>query len=316
MLLMLMVGFLYVVARDMDSAKVKVFTWTLALGTAVEVFLGWLNIFGIYPWMAWVVPDQIGRAMGLLTHPNYWGSLMALVIPIMWALMGPIAVLLIMIPVVVSHSANPVISSLAGIVVCAWPELNKKTKYFLIGSASAVVGFVMNRHEWRLNGRREVWEAIWPEIMRYPIIGQGLGDWRVWADQWNAKYRTPGWATLQAHNEIYQMWFELGLIGVAIILVMALQAAVCFRIVWKFQNTGGPRVLWGRIPIERAWLGVFTAAIVNSFASPTFHLPAQAAIAMFALARIQATAVKYSIADTIVSTKNAAKGRRKENSNA
>ena len=320
MLLMLTVGALYVAARSMSTQHARLFMWSLSLGVSVELVLGYLNIFKIYPWMSWVVPDQVGRAMGLLTHPNYWGSLMALALPAMWSLVGPVAVVAIMVPVVLSYSAGPVISALAGIVVCAWPELGKKMKYLLIAGSSAVAVGVMQVHEWRLNGRREIWQAIWPEILKYPFKGQGLGDWRVWADHYNHKISLASgkpevFASLQAHNEIYQVLFELGLIGVAIVGYMALQAAVCSIVVWKHQtHTQG----WYLKPIgvERAWLAVVVVACVNSLVSPTFHLPAQAAIAMFALARVQYHAVRYETLVEEAGNKVAGKGRRKGKYNA
>jgi hypothetical protein len=308
LLLFTFVALLYVVARGMDYQKVRLFTWALAAGVAVELVLGWMNLFKIYPWMSWVVPDQIGRPMGLLTHPNYWGSLMALVLPIMWALAGPLAVIAIMIPVVLSYSSGPVISALAGIAVAAWPELGKRTKYAMVAGASAITAWVMTVHEWRLSGRREVWQAIWPEVIRYPFMGQGLGDWRVWADQYNAKEsaiqgKPIVFATLQAHNEPYQLLFELGLIGVAIAAVWALQAGVCAKFAWAATSAKRGAGWWKHpISLERAWIAVLVAAVVNSLGSPTFHLPAQAALAIFALARVQATACAWSTFDKLTST--------------
>ena len=103
LLLLSLVGLLYVAARQMDFPQVRIFTWVLAVGVGFELVLGWMNLFKVYPWMSWVVPDQMGRPMGLLTHPNYWGSLMAIAAPIMWALLGPLALIAIMIPIFLSY---------------------------------------------------------------------------------------------------------------------------------------------------------------------------------------------------------------------
>lgn len=310
------VSYLYAVARDMDAPRVRLFCWALAAGIGFELALGYLNLFHIYPWMGWVLPDQVGRAMGLLTHPNYYGSVMALSLPIMWALLGPLAAIAILVPVVLSHSAGPVISAFAGIVVAVWPDLGRKTRYFVLGLVSGVASWVMTVHEWRLSGRREVWQAVWPELIRYPLIGQGFGDWRVWAEQYNAKLgavtgKIEAFATLQAHNEPYQLLFELGLIGLVLGLLIVLQAGVSARIVWKKNNEVRRPDWWKRpIPWDMAWLGVVVVAVVNSFGSPTLHLPAQAAIAVFALARLQSSATTWLAFDKPVVSLGRARGAR------
>jgi hypothetical protein len=323
LLLTLLVSYLYAVARDMDIPRTRLFCWVLAAGVGFELVLGYLNLFHIYPWMAWVLPDQTGRAMGLLTHPNYWGSIMALTLPIMWALLGPLAAVAILIPIVVSHSAGPVLSAFAGIIVAIWPDLGRKTRYFVIGLATGAASWVMTVHEWRLSGRREVWQAIWPELIRYPLIGQGFGDWRVWADQYNAKLsavsgKVEAFATLQAHNEPYQLLFELGLIGLVLGLGIALQAGVSARIVWQKNNEMVRRNWWKRpLSMDMAWLSVGVVAVVNSFGSPTFHLPAQAAIAAFSLARLQYSAAAWLALDKSASgmlslDKSRARGAREK----
>jgi len=54
-----------------------------------------------------------------------------------------------------------------------------------------------------------------------------------------------------------------------------------------------PTAAWwkpGRVPLERAWVAVLAVAAVNALGSPLMHLPGQAAIVVFALARVQACA--------------------------
>jgi len=99
--------------------------------------------------------------------------------------------------------------------------------------------------------------------------------------------------TLQAHNEPYQLLFELGVIGVVIALLWVLQASVSSWVIWKSAPVAripGPWYLWGRVPLERAWVAVLVTALVNMLGSPTFHLPGQAIVILFALARAQADA--------------------------
>lgn len=299
LLLIAMVGLLYVAAREMSPPLERWAAWGLVAGAAYEGFFGALNYLHIYPWMTFVIPDQMGRPMGFLTHPNYWGSYMALGLPVVAALGGLLPAAAIYLMIVASWSGGPAISASVGALVCLWPELGRRARYAAIALGSAAVAAVMTMHEWRLSGRREVWQAVWPELIRYPFIGQGLGSWRIWADHYNAKASTAAgspvvFATLQAHQEQLQLWFELGLIGLGLGALWAWQAWEASRRAWQFCPPDSSRAWWapGRLPLGRAWLAVLATALVNSLGSPTFHLPAQAAITLFALARIQAAAAE------------------------
>lgn len=298
LLLVAMVGLMYAVARDLPRRSALIVAWAIVVGMVYEGVFGYLNLWRIYPWMQYIQPDQAGRSMGFLTHPNYWGSFMALGLPVLWSLLGFLPALAVLAMIAGSYSGGPVISALVGSLVLVWPELGKKMRYAVIVGATAVTSVVMTVHEWRLSGRREVWAAIWPELMRYPFIGQGLGSWRVWADHYNFKLAQKSghpevFATLQAHNEPYQLWFELGLIGLALAVLWVWQASRASWQAYTLHNEPIYRQSWwmpGRIPLERAWVAVLVTACVNSLGSPTFHLPGQAALAVFALAQVQALA--------------------------
>ena len=77
----------------------------------------------------------------------------------------------------------------------------------------------------------------------------------------------------------------------------AFQAWLAAKTVWQAAPAAtlpGPWWAWGRAPLERAWPAVVAVAVVNSFGSPIFHLPAQAMVAMLALARMQADAAAFA----------------------
>jgi hypothetical protein len=296
-LLLSLVGLLYAAARGLAPRWARAAAWMLVLGVAWEAAFGYLNLWGIYPWMSFVVPEYMGRPMGFLTHPNYWGSFLALGLPVVWALCGIPAAAIVYALILSSVSAGPVIAATVGVLVMAWPELDRRLRLVILGAAASTVAVVMTVHEWRLSGRWENWVAIWPELSRYPVIGQGLGAWRVWADHYNAKLAAQTgkpeiFATLQAHNEPYQLWFELGLIGLGLAALWALQAWLAVRGAWALCPPGkaAPWYAPGRAPLERAWIALLATALVNALGSPLFHLPAQAALTLFAVARIQAQA--------------------------
>ena len=312
LVLLAFVALLYVAAREMPRRvillvrrrpitldPVRCAAWARAAGVAYEWVFGYLNLWGIYPWMTFVLPEQVGRPMGFLTHPNYWGSFMALGLPVVWSLGGFLPALAIFAVIVVSFSAGPVIAATAGMALLAWPHLARRWRYGLIASASAVVTAVLTVHEWRLSGRWENWAAAWPELMRYPVIGQGLGSWRIWADHFNTKLsmqtgKPEVFATLQAHSEPYQLWFELGLIGLFLCALWALQAVLAAWTAWSADEPALTPRWWqpGFVSLDRAWVAVLVTGVVNGLGSPVFHLPGQAAIVIFALGRCQAIAAE------------------------
>lgn len=291
-----MAGLLYWAALELPERGARWASWAFLAGAGWQLAFGYLNLWHVYPWMTFVMPDQMGRPMGFLTHPNYWGSYLAMALPLAWALGGILPASAVYLMCAATLSGGPIISASAGAVLLVWPQLGRKLRWAAAGAAGTSVALVMTAHEWRLSGRREVWEAVWPELARYPWIGQGLGSWRVWADHYNGKLsaaqgKLSTFATLQAHNEPYQLWFELGLIGLVLAGCWALQAWTAVRRAWA-EGSLGPGPWWapGRVPREWAWVAVLVTAAVNSLGSPTFHLPGQAGLALFALARIQAAA--------------------------
>lgn len=292
LLLLLMAALLYAAARDLPDRWARRIGLCWVVGVGFEFLLGSLNAFGYYPWMTWIAPEHLGKPMGMLTHPNYWGSFMALGLPLAWAYFGLLAAAAIFVLILLTISGGPVISAAVAALVMAWPLFSRPVRFLTAGAGVTSIIAVMTMHEWRLSGRREVWQVAWTEWLRWPMTGEGLGQWRAWADDYN---RALGkfFVTLQAHNEPAQLVFELGLIGLLLVGLWALQAWLAARQVWRAAPAAilpGPAWMWGRAPLERAWVAVVAVAVVNSLGSPIFHLMPQAALALFALARVQADA--------------------------
>jgi len=272
---------------------------------AVGVGLWWIVrdvtvMAGPYPYMTFVEPAYFGKPMGFLTHTNYFGSLMALGLPLVWSLVGLLPAAALYALIITSWSGGPIISASVGAILMAWPSLSRRWRAVLVGVCVASVGWVMTVHEWRLSGRWQVWQAIWPEVKRYPLIGQGLGSWRIWADNYNVKLSVAAnkpvvFATLQAHNEAYQLWFELGLIGLGLGLAWVLWLGRDAWRLWWACPAGTPE-FWspGHVPLDRAWIAMIAVAVVNSFGSPIFHLPGQTVFVLFAMAQMQASTARLA----------------------
>ena len=296
LILLTMAALLYAAARELSDGKTRLVAIAASLGMGYELVLGGLNAAGLYPWMAWVDPLHFGKPMGLLTHPNYWGSFIALGIPILWAVAGIPLVAVAFLLICRTISGGPVISASVGILVMAWPLFNRRVRYAVVALGAVSTAVVMTLHEWRLSGRREIWEVALPEAWRWKFMGQGLGEWRTWSDQYNG-IKGRFFVTLQAHNEPLQLWFELGFIGLALGALSAWQAYRAARTVWQAAPASrlpSPWYAWGRTPLERVWPAMLAVAGVNLLGSPVLHLPGQAALILFALARCQADATSLT----------------------
>lgn len=317
--LVLFAGLLYTAARALPDRDARWAAWAAVAGLSWEGMLGLFNTLHWYPWMQWVSPEHFGKPMGLLTHPNYWGSLMALGLPVICALYGLPAACLVFALICRTVSGGPVITASVGMLVLAWPLFGPKVRLAVAGVGAASIATIMSIHEWRLSGRSEVWGVSLGELRRWLFSGQGLGEWRSWADQWNYAHYNPDagrtfFITLQAHNEPLQLLFELGLLGLLIAVCLGLQAGQAAYRVWhaapvavlpmpeEARPGDHPIVkgiaacrylLWGRVPLERAWVAVLAAAAVNMLGSPTLHLPAQAMLVLFAFSRVQADAAAF-----------------------
>ena len=64
-------------------------------------------------------------------------------------------------------------------------------------------------------GRLPVWAAYWPYFKQYAVTGTGLGSVRL---VHNTIYKPLGGEVTQLHLEYYQFAFELGLVGLGLIL--------------------------------------------------------------------------------------------------
>lgn len=321
LLLMAMCGVLYVEAANLDQRWAERAGWALLAGGTIEGALGILNLFHIFPspiaavlplryvgvepeavfrwfnsapWLTLLSRDYLGRTMGWLTHPNYWGSYMALMVPVAYALLGRWAGLGAFGFVLLSGSIWAVVSGAVGLLFMAWRDVPRVVRPAVVAGLLVATLTVSAWHiaprldawgpagqrkalslETLTSGRTVVWAEAFEKVKESPILGHGLGSWRMWAGEVNRVSRSQR-ATLQAHSEGLQMIFELGLVGLAIAIWWLIMLA---------RRGRGSIVKWN--PRHVMWAGVLVVAVVNSFGSPTFHLPTQAAVTLFAAARIE-----------------------------
>ena len=318
LLLMALCGLLFLEASALPERVARRCAWALVAGAGLQGALGVLNMFAIFPspgapllalwavgidpapifkawdvlpWMTLFSLDYVGRPAGWLTHPNYWGAYIGLSVPVVYALLGRWTGLRAFALCATSGSVWAIVSALVGLGIMAWRDLHPRLRVaFLVAAAFIVVATTVHhvtprlsvddrplRMETLTSGRTNVWAAAWPRVAQHWLVGNGLGSWRAWGNEYNRRLGAT-YVTQQAHNEPLQLAFELGLIG----LVLGAWTVV------QLLRGGGGLAGGDRSPHHGMWLAVAAVALVNSFGSPTLHLPTQAGVALFAAGRVAA----------------------------
>jgi exopolysaccharide production protein ExoQ len=85
-----------------------------------------------------------------------------------------------------------------------------------------------------LTGRTEIWQTIMPAVLKHPILGYGyVGFWRGYEGESANLSLANGWSVTSAHNGILEIWLDLGIVGVGLVVFALLRAFkdafVCFR---------------------------------------------------------------------------------------
>jgi O-antigen ligase len=80
------------------------------------------------------------------------------------------------------------------------------------------------------SGRTELWERVWPDVNKRLWLGYGFGAF--WSPR-TVSMEAKEWAATSAHNGYLDMVAELGLVGLAAILILV---AVSSRNAWRLMN--------------------------------------------------------------------------------
>jgi exopolysaccharide production protein ExoQ len=77
-----------------------------------------------------------------------------------------------------------------------------------------------------LSQRTIIWAAVWPEIMKRPILGFGFNAfWKGLYGPSQDVVMASGWNVFQAQDGFLDVWLAVGIVGVALIVVMLFEAA-------------------------------------------------------------------------------------------
>ncbi|MEU5842322.1 O-antigen ligase family protein [Rhodococcus sp. NPDC047139] len=107
----------------------------------------------------------------------------------------------------------------------------------LVGVSTATISLAMGRGQ-NFTGRTEIWSETLKEITNSPWIGTGFLT--AWRDDSATAIRIRGalgFRAAHAHNGYLDVWLQLGIIGLLLILGLALVAASrALRLCWSDEN--------------------------------------------------------------------------------
>lgn len=112
-----------------------------------------------------------------------------------------------------------------------------------------------------LTGRTELWEAAWTAISERPWLGYGYSAfWLGWEGGAAAIWSAAGWETPHAHNGFIDLWLELGVLGVTLLLIGVISAGR--RAIAAIRSASGPEALWPLSLLSVFLLLNFTESVV------------------------------------------------------
>jgi O-antigen ligase len=187
----------------------------LSYAVCAYLFFCVLQFFDLDPFfkMAHMADKPLHRTVGLMGNETQNASYLAICLPVFYLQRNRFSTLcacFVWAVIGITGSASAIITAL--VVTIFFSVFHRLSKiyyaFIILGAISFVllkgVEFSSYFNPW---GRLDIWGKMWPLIKQRPIFGSGFGSMNVLSRQ----IRFEGWR--HAHNEYYQMFFEVGIIG-------------------------------------------------------------------------------------------------------
>jgi O-antigen ligase len=225
----------------------------LRLLTATMLVIGCLSVVFAVAWPAYGIDElRDGAWRGIFTTKNELGRAMALGAAlsalrasyrswdgVLWQLIG-----IGFFGLVVASESATSIAVTIGLVAALWTaRIARKVggsgaivlmlvgatgptmAVWLVGNREAVAG-ILGR-DVTFSGRTLLWDAVWRMILERPWLGNGYGSfWRGWDGPSAEVWRAINFDAPHSHNGFLDLWLELGLIGVALLIGPLVNTAI------------------------------------------------------------------------------------------
>jgi len=158
--------------------------------------------------------DNNKLVIGIIGNPSHWGGFLAIVQPLFFSKnrQDILSLILLWGLILLTHSAAGMVGGL--LVILFWIAFKKRKLFpIAIGTSIAFVTtvFLFNKHYFSAGDRLDAWRTTFVLMKDKFITGLGLGTFGL-------KNTFSGVHWQHAHNEYYQLVFELGIIGLILVL--------------------------------------------------------------------------------------------------
>jgi len=247
---------LYLALRFSLAGQVRLLAWVLAVTVAANVVY-----LVVAPGSAFMIYEGKRAFLGFMGHKNGMGILAALALPIFmlrartrspgrWVMLSGIGVVVALL--VLSRSLT---GALVGLTLCMMVALLPVSRrlrrpaivllppaVLAMGAAAAMLGLadgvlVLLGRDPTLTGRTEIWREALPVVLERPLLGHSIASF--W--QRDIVEKNFVWFST-AHNGFLQQAIELGLVGVALLLLQIF--SMLSHSMRRFGRQAGQEAIW------------------------------------------------------------------------
>jgi O-antigen ligase len=281
----------YLVERLSEKSLLRILTVSGAVAIVASVFAAVaLPRYGLTTLLGYE-----GAWRGALLHKNSLGSLMVMIFCVsIYAYrtravsprFGIFVALGSFFVVVMSKSATSLMGALVACATIAFLEFFRRLKTFhdkllvmslgLLSLVFVYLGYLnfdlilmaIGRDP-TLTGRTDVWETAWYFIQQKPYIGHGSGFWAIDSLDRDLAWNMLKWAAPHAHSNFWDIWLQLGLVGLVYYAVYSLSGLFrCVRAM--FRNPSAAAMLWPTILLTVLFGGLSETTMVGSSTNALF----------------------------------------------
>lgn len=224
---------------ERTAGNFRFYGWVLLATACVVNAHLWMQLNGWDPVWAVTFRDQ-GAMFG---KPWALGSFAAMSVPFLYAV-HPVAPILVTPLLWFSHSSLCVAAGLLGWWLC----MGRTWRWITVCLVPIGALYYLGHDGGPENHRVEIWKNTWHFVVERPWFGRGYGSWEH--SGFVRFINGEGVAQPWAHNEFYQILYELGVVG-AVLLVG-----------W---------VLWLFVKIERFLKAALVVTCACAFFHPIMH---------------------------------------------
>lgn len=193
-------------------------SFAMCSGAVINLIIQCLQVVEVYSGMAFAIPCE--PSTGLMSNPNETAFLYVVCIPAFmmgkWYQTSKFSVGLPIMGVYLCYTDLGWVCVGVALMMYLWHNKSKRWAYWsFIGIGLFGVFVLLFKPFPTLNDRINLWKLTFPVLKQRWFFGCGLGHWQGLARQ-IVPITGTWWQT--AHNEFYQVWAEMGVLPLVLIL--------------------------------------------------------------------------------------------------